>query len=341
MMMKKNIKRNIFWLILLLIGSLWVITNNQKKLEYKKIQGSIFGTIYAITYQSDLDIKEDVTQELNRFDYSLSPFKEQSIISKVNRNEKVELDSLFINVFNRSQEISKLSQGAFDITVAPLVNAWGFGFKKGEFPDSIMIDSLLQHTGFQKVRLINNTIIKDDPNIILNASAIAKGYAVDIIGDLLDSKNIKNYMIDIGGEVLAKGKNAKGLPWRIGINKPIDDALATNQEIELVINIENKGIATSGNYRNFYIKDGKKYAHTIHPKTGYPVQHNILAATVLADDCMTADALATTFMVLGLDESLKLLTQLDGIEACFIYTDDTDNYKIYLTEGMKSLTEHY
>ena len=341
MMMKKNIKRNIFWLILLLIGSLWVITNNQKKLEYKKIQGSIFGTIYAITYQSDLDIKEDVTQELNRFDYSLSPFKEQSIISKVNRNEDVELDSLFINVFNRSQEISKLSQGAFDITVAPLVNAWGFGFKKGEFPDSIMIDSLLQHTGFQKVRLINNTIIKDDPNIILNASAIAKGYAVDIIGDLLDSKNIKNYMIDIGGEVLAKGKNAKGLPWRIGINKPIDDALATNQEIELVINIENKGIATSGNYRNFYIKDGKKYAHTIHPKTGYPVQHNILAATVLADDCMTADALATTFMVLGLDESLKLLTQLDGIEACFIYTDDTDNYKIYLTEGMKSLTEHY
>lgn len=341
MMMKKNIKRNIFWLILLLIGSLWVITNNQKKLEYKKIQGSIFGTIYAITYQSDLDIKEDVTQELNRFDYSLSPFKEQSIISKVNRNEDVELDSLFINVFNRSQEISKLSQGAFDITVAPLVNAWGFGFKKGEFPDSIMIDSLLQHTGFQKVRLINNTIIKDDPNIILNASAIAKGYAVDIIGDLLDSKNITNYMIDIGGEVLAKGKNAKGLPWRIGINKPIDDALATNQEIELVINIENKGIATSGNYRNFYIKDGKKYAHTIHPKTGYPVQHNILAATVLADDCMTADALATTFMVLGLDESLKLLTQLDGIEACFIYTDDTDNYKIYLTEGMKSLTEHY
>lgn len=341
MMMKKNIKRNIFWLILLLIGSLWVITNNQKKLEYKKIQGSIFGTIYAITYQSDLDIKEDVTQELNRFDYSLSPFKEQSIISKVNRNEKVELDSLFINVFNRSQEISKLSQGAFDITVAPLVNAWGFGFKKGEFPDSIMIDSLLQHTGFQKVRLINNTIIKDDPNIILNASAIAKGYAVDIIGDLLDSKNITNYMIDIGGEVLAKGKNAKGLPWRIGINKPIDDALATNKEIELVINIENKGIATSGNYRNFYIKDGKKYAHTIHPKTGYPVQHNILAATVLADDCMTADALATTFMVLGLDESLKLLTQLDGIEACFIYTDDTDNYKIYLTEGMKSLTEHY
>ena len=341
MMMKKNIKRNIFWLILLLIGSLWVITNNQKKLEYKKIQGSIFGTIYAITYQSDLDIKEDVTQELNRFDYSLSPFKEQSIISKVNRNEDVELDSLFINVFNRSQEISKLSQGAFDITVAPLVNASGFGFKKGEFPDSIMIDSLLQHTGFQKVRLINNTIIKDDPNIILNASAIAKGYAVDIIGDLLDSKNITNYMIDIGGEVLAKGKNAKGLPWRIGINKPIDDALATNQEIELVINIENKGIATSGNYRNFYIKDGKKYAHTIHPKTGYPVQHNILAATVLADDCMTADALATTFMVLGLDESLKLLTQLDEIEACFIYTDDTDNYKIYLTEGMKSLTEHY
>ncbi len=205
--MKKKMIRNTLWLVFLVVGTFWIITNQQKKLEYHKIQGSIFGTIYSIKYQSDGDIQAQVTEELNRFDYSLSPFKESSVISKVNRNEEVELDSLFIKVFKRSEEISQISNGAFDITVAPLVNAWGFGFKQGAFPDSLAVDSLLQHTGFNKIKLIDNKIIKEDPSIILNASAIAKGYAVDIIGDLLKRKEIKNFMIDIGGEILAQGVN--------------------------------------------------------------------------------------------------------------------------------------
>lgn len=335
--MTNKIKKNIFWLILLVAGSAWILSNNLDKQKYHKIQGSIFGTIYAITYQYDKDIQPDVTKELDRIDLSLSPFKEQSIISKVNRNEEVELDTLFINVFKRAQEISKISDGAFDITVAPLVNAWGFGFKKGEFPDSLIVDSLLQYIGYEKIALEKGKIIKENPEIILDCSAIAKGYAVDVIGDLLESKGIKNYMIDIGGEILTKGKNSKGDSWRIGINKPSDDSLSNNQELELIVKIENKALATSGNYRNYYVKDGKKYAHTISPKTGYPVQHSILSSTVLANDCMTADALATAFMVVGLDEAKAILQKVPHVEACFIYTEETSGeYKTFLTEGFKT-----
>lgn len=335
--MNSKMKKNILWLTVLAIGSFWILSNRQKQLQYNEINGSIFGTIYSIKYQSSENIQQDVTNELNRFDYSLSPFKEASIISKVNRNETVELDSLFTNVFKRSQEIANISNGSFDITIAPLVNAWGFGFKEGNFPDSIAVDSILKHTGFNRIQLIEGKIIKEDPEIILNASAIAKGYAVDIIGDLLDRKGIQNYMVDIGGEILAKGVNNKNEFWRIGINKPIDDALSTNQELELILKLENKALATSGNYRNFYIKDGKKYAHTIDPKTGFPVQHNILSATVLADDCMTADALATTFMVVGYEKALEVLKSFPGVEACFILDDTQDKYKLEMTEGFKKL----
>ena len=332
-----KLKKNLLWLVVLVIGSFWILSNRQEQFKYQEINGSIFVTIYSIKYQSAENIQEEVTNELNRFDYSLSPFKETSIISKVNRNEEVKLDSLFINVFNRSQEISKITDGAFDITVAPLVNAWGFGFKKGEFPDSLAVDSLLNHIGFDRIQLVEGKIVKSDPDIILNASAIAKGYAVDIIGDLLERKGIQNYMVDIGGEILAKGVNNKNDLWRIGINKPVDDALSTNQELELILKLENKALATSGNYRNFYIKDGKKYAHTIDPKTGYPVQHNILSATVLADDCMTADALATSFMVVGYEKALEILKSFPEVEACFILGETQDDYKLEMTEGFKKL----
>ena len=337
--MNKSIRKNLIWVLLLTIGTVWILARKQQSLQYQKVQGAIFGTIYAITYQSDLDLKAEIEAELNRFDYSLSPFKEQSIISKVNRNEEVQLDSLFINVFNRSQEVSKATDGAFDITISPLINVWGFGFKKGEFPDSTEVVNLLEQTGYPKIKLVDNKIVKENPEITLNCSAIAKGYAVDIIGDLLKSKEITNFMIDIGGEILAVGLNSKGNAWRIGVNKPIDDELSTNQEIELVVNLSDKALATSGNYRNFYIKEGKKYAHTINPKTGYPVQHNILSATVVAKDCMTADAYATAFMVMGLEESLNLINKTEGLDACFIYTDKEGELQTHLTPGIKELID--
>jgi len=232
-------------------------------------------------------------------------------------------------------EISRETQGAFDITIAPLANAWGFGFKKGTFPDSVMIDSLLQITGYDKVKLENEKIIKQDPRIMLSCSAVAKGYSVDVVARLLDRKGIKNYMIDIGGEVVVKGFNPKNDRWRIGINKPIDDSLSVKQDIQTVLKVTDLGMATSGNYRNFYYKDGKKYAHTIDPRTGYPVQHNILSATVIAEDCMTADALATSFMVMGLEEAEAFCKAHPKIDAYFIYSGEKGKFETYYTEGMK------
>lgn len=338
--MKKNLKINLISLLILIIGTIFILRRHSSNQQFTNIQGQIFGTIYSITYQSSANLQEEIQAELNRFDYSLSPFKEQSIISKVNRNEEVTLDTLFINVFNRALEISKISDGAFDITVAPLVNTWGFGFKKGDFPDSLVIDSLLQFTGYDKIKLENGKVIKKNLNTILDCSAIAKGYAVDVIANYLTKKGINNYMVNIGGEIYAKGTNPDGKPWTIAINKPIDDETALHNEIELILKIKDKGIATSGNYRNYYIKDGKKYAHTINPKTGYPVQHNILSATVVAPDCMTADAYATVFMVIGLDKSLQLLDTInEEIEVCLIYTDQDGSYKIYKSKGLNGMTD--
>lgn len=332
--MEKKAKRSLIWLGLLLLATIWILAR-RNEVPYNSINGLVFGTVYNITYQYDGNLKAEIEAELKRFDGSLSPFNDTAIITRVNRNEDLVTDSFFQNCFNRSLEISEETGGAFDITVAPLANAWGFGFKQGTFPDSIMIDSLLQITGYRKVKLADGKVVKEDPRIMLSCSAVAKGYSVDVVAHLLNRKGIKNYMIDIGGEIVAKGRNPKNNLWRIGINKPVDDSLSVNQEIQIILELTDVGLATSGNYRNFYYKDGKKYAHTIDPRTGYPVQHNILSATVVAEDCMTADALATAFMVMGLKEAEAFANANPAIDACFIYSGENGEFKMFFTEGMK------
>lgn len=327
-------KKSFIWLGILLLATIWILAR-KNNIPYHKANGLVFGTIYNITYQYDGDLKSEIEAELKRFDGSLSPFNDTSVISRVNRNEEIVTDRFFQTCFNRSMEISKETNGAFDITIAPLANAWGFGFKQGAFPDSIKIDSLLQITDYRKVKLIDGRVIKEDPRIMLSCSAVAKGYSVDVVARLLDKKGVQNYMVDIGGEIVAKGKNSRDGLWRIGINKPIDDSLSVNQEIQTVLELTNAGLATSGNYRNYYYKDGKKYAHTIDPRTGYPVQHNILSATVIAEDCMTADALATAFMVMGLEEATAFADAHPAIDACFIYSDEDGKFQTFLTKGMK------
>lgn len=333
--MEKKTTKSFIWLGILLLGTIWILTQRNKQTPYNSINGLVFGTVYNITYQYDGDLKEEIEAELKKFDGSLSPFNDTAVITRVNRNEDIVTDRFFQTCFNRSMEISAETKGAFDITVAPLANAWGFGFKKGTFPDSVMIDSLLQITGYQKVKLENGKVIKADPRVMLSCSAVAKGYSVDVVARYLDSKGIKNYMIDIGGELVLKGQNPKNELWRIGINKPVDDSLSVNQELQTTLQLTDAGIATSGNYRNFYYKDGKKYAHTIDPRTGYPVQHNILSATVIAKDCMTADALATAFMVMGLKEAGVFANARPDIDAYFIYSDDQGNLKTYYTKNME------
>lgn len=332
---------NLVWLLVLVVGTVWIIRRHNAPLPYQKDSGMIFGTLYNVTYQSDKSLKEDIEAVLHRFDGSLSTFNDTSVISRVNRNEPVVADSFFIRVFRRSQEVSGQTDGAFDITVAPLVNAWGFGFRDGAFPDSLLIDSLLQFTGWQKVRLdADGRIHKDDPRLMLDCSAVAKGYAVDVVAGLLQSRGIGNFMVDIGGEVVVRGTNPDGGNWRIGINKPVDDSLSVGGELHTVLHITNAAMATSGNYRNFYYHDGKKYAHTIDPRTGHPVQHDILSATVIAPDCMSADAYATSFMVMGLQRAVRFVEGHDELEAYFIYATPDGQTAVYQTPGMKQYLGH-
>lgn len=312
-----------------------VTASRQKSTEYQHDNGFVFGTTYNVTYQYADNLQEEIEEALKGVDNSLSMFNKESVISKVNQNKAVVLDDGFLKVFSIATEVNRETDGAFDITVAPLVNAWGFGFKNGAMPDSRQVDSLKQIIGFSKVKLTDGKVVKADPRVMLDCSAIAKGYGVDVVADLLRAKGIENFMVEIGGEIVTSGISQKRLPWKIGVVKPSDDSLSVNSELQTIINVTDKAMATSGNYRNFYYKGGKKYAHTIDPKTGYPVQHNILSATVIADDCATADAYATAFMVLGLDGARKVLDKHQELMAYLIYSDAKGNNAVWFSPSMK------
>lgn len=322
----------LFFMLLLFVSC------KEKQATYVEDRGEVFHTTYSIKYKYTHSLKPEIEAELAKFDDSLNPFKPTSIISKVNNNEEVVLDSFFINVFNRSQEVSGVSDGLFDITVSPLINAWGFGFKNIDNVTAEMVDSLKAIVGYDKIQVENGRVIKSDPRVQINTSAIAKGYSTDVIADLLESYGVTDYMIEIGGEVTAKGINDKGECWHIGIDKPVDDKAPVHRELQTIIKLCNKSMATSGNYRNFYVKDGKRYAHTINPKTGYPAESNILSATVIADDCMTADAYATVFMLadtatirsIALQEKLSYLLILDSEDNRSVIVKSTgfDKYQV-------------
>lgn len=332
---QKRLLWQVPFLCLLIVGTI-LIVRQQRSMPYQHDEGMVFGTLYSVTYQYDRDLKKEIEAELRKVDASLSMFNEQSIISRINRNENVEVDDKFIDVFSLAQTISKETGGAFDITVAPLVNAWGFGFKgKGPQPSQSQVDSLKQFIGYQMVSLKGKKIVKQKPEIKLDCSAIAKGYGSDIVARYLHSLEIKNFMVEIGGEVVTMGKNPKRVPWKIGVTKPTDDSLTVDNELETVLNVTDKAMATSGNYRNFYYKGGKKYAHTIDPATGLPVQHTLLSATVLAKDCATADGYATAFMVLGIDKAKAVLERHKELMAYFIYSDTNGNYKTWYSPSME------
>ena len=331
-MNKKKLLWQVPFLLFLIIGTVVIL---KKQPPFRTNEGMVFGTIYKITYQHDDDLQEDIKQALMEVDNSLSPYNPNSIITRINHNEDTTLNAHFTHVYGLAQQISAETEGAFDITVAPLVNAWGFGFKHSIDIAPNVIDSLRQFVGYQKTRMEGGKIVKDDERLMLDCSAIAKGYGVDVVARTLDQKGVKHYMVDIGGEVVLKGKSPRMKDWRIGINKPIEDSLSVNQELQTILEISNIGMATSGNYRKFYYKDGKRYAHTIDPRLGTPVQHNILSATVLAKDCTTADAYATAFMVMGLEKALDFCQKHPELNAYFICDGEGDSYEIHYTPGME------
>ena len=333
---KKMNKKKLIWqipfLLLLIIGTVVIL---KKQPPFRTNEGMVFGTVYKITYQHADDLQNDIKQALMEVDNSLSPYNPNSIITRINHNEDTVLNEHFTQVFTLAEKISQETDGAFDITVAPLVNAWGFGFKHSIDIDPSVIDSLKSFVGYRKVRLENGKVVKDDERVMLDCSAIAKGYGVDRVARLLDQKGVKHYMVDIGGEVVLKGKNPRMKTWRIGINKPIEDSLSINQELQTILEVTGVGMATSGNYRKFYYKDGKRYAHTIDPRIGTPVQHNILSATVIAKDCTTADAYATAFMVMGLEKAKDFCEKHPDLQAYFICDGKNESYEIHYTPGME------
>lgn len=313
----------------------------EKSEVYKKYSGPIFGTSFNIEYEypEKKDLDKKILDVMNEFDQSLSTYKPQSVISRINSNDPdVVPDVYFRTVFNRSKQISERTDGCFDITVAPLVNAYGFGFdpSEREIVSSQRIEDLLSITGYQKVRIQGDEVIKDDPRVMLDVSAIAKGYAVDVVSLYLESEGVDNYLVEIGGELRCKGLNSKGLRWKVGVDKPLEDLLT--RQIQVVLNLSDKAMATSGNYRQFYRIDEVKYSHTIDPKTGRPVTHNLLSATVLAPDCMTADAFATAFMVMGLERSMEIVNSDPDLEGYFIYDVEGELNSSY-SEGVKNIIE--
>lgn len=331
-------KKKLYWqlpfLLILIIGSIYIIAQ-QRSAPYQKDEGFIFGTVYHITYQNDNNLKQNIEAELEKVNKTFSTFDSTSIISLINQNKPVKINDMFAEIFDLSEEISTETEGAFDITVAPLVNLWGFGFKSGQKPTKEKIDSLRLLVGYNKVKLYENGVKKKNPKIMLDCSAVAKGYGSDIVARYLRDQGVKNFMVEIGGEIVTSGLSENRLPWKIGVTKPSDNKTDMNQEVETILNVTDKAMATSGNYRNFYYKGGKKYAHTIDPKTGYPVQHSLLSATVLAKNCATADAYATSFMVMGVEKAEALLEKHPELMAYFIYAGPKGELKTWYSPSMK------
>lgn len=326
------------FLLFLIGGTMWIIRRHQTvemgataEAEWVRNEGTVFGTIYHATYLSEVDLQAEMTAALAEVDSSLSMFNQASTLSRVNRNESMESDSMLNVVFALAQKVSKATDGAFDVTVAPLVNAWGFGYKTGALPDSAQVDSLKALVGWQRVQIVDGMVKKDDPRMVMDFSAIAKGFGCDVVAEVFRRHGVKNFMIEIGGEVVVEGMSPSKKPWRVGVNKPIEDSTCTNNELEDVLELTDMAMATSGNYRNYYVtEDGRKLAHTIDPESGRPVQHSVLSATVLAPTCAEADAFATSFMVMGLDRLKEVLKSQPQLKVFIIY-DDGGEMKVFRT----------
>lgn len=335
--------------IIYCIAAVLLLGCNPQEQSLVRLEGKTMGTTYHISYkplhQESSDMKSgasmmqaDIDSLLVAFNNSVSTYIPTSTISRVNGLDTlIEVDTWFTNVFKRAREVSEKSGGAFDVTVMPLVNGWGFGYTDTIRMDSTIVDSLRQLVDFRNVSLSETdgkyVVHKKDKRIQVDFSAIAKGYGVDVVAQLLEEKGIEAYMVEIGGEVRARGKNDKNETWEIGVEKPIDDPGPGAHELKGIIKLDNKSLATSGNYRNFYYKNGKKVSHEIDPKTGYPAQNNLLSVTVIAGDCMTADAYATAFMVMGLDKTIQYLQQDTSLNAYLIYADENGDMKTSYTKG--------
>ena len=320
------------------IACLMALASCGKQPQKMVLQGLAQGSYYAVTYFDDegRNFQKEIDSIFHAIDMSVNLWVDSSIISKVNRNEAVTLDSIFIDNFNIAQEAAQLSNGYFDPTISPIVAAWGFSYKNGNNITPQLIDSLKKLVDYHNIRIENGKVIKENPAIQLDFNAIAQGYTSDLIAAFLESKGIKNYLVDTGGEIMAKGEKPDGSPWIVGIEKPAEN-WDSERILQTRIALRNKGLVTSGSTRKYVERDGRRYSHCINPKTGYPVQHQVLSVTVLAENSVWADALASICMVMGLEPSLPLIESMDGIEAYYIFVNGKDELETFATEGFKDL----
>ncbi|MEI6680363.1 MAG: FAD:protein FMN transferase [Mariniphaga sp.] len=327
----------------LLTGLLCLSSCAEKSAPYRKISGFTQGTTFHITYEdkADQDLSDPVDKIFKTFDLTFSEYIPNSIVSRINQNDSTVLvDDMFIEVYNKSVEINKETHGALDLTVGPLVNAWGFGPEKKVLIDSSKIDSLLQFVGMEKIRLQSRKLIKALPGIKIDVNSIAQGYAVDVVYRYFETLGIKNFMVEIGGEVRTKGKNPKGEFWKIGVDKPVDGSTAANESLQTIILLDNKSVTTSGNYRKYFEENGQKFSHIIDPHTGYPYKNNLLSVTVIANDAITADGYDTPLMVLGLEGAREVLKRHPELEAYMIYSDKNGKYQVEYTKGIQFYKEN-
>jgi len=298
----------------------------------------VFGTNYSVSYfcNDGKNYQQEIDTLFHRINQSVSYYVPNSVISRINRNETDVMDDYFATVLKRSLEIAGETSGAFDPTVSPLVNAWGFGFAEKQNMTQTLIDSLRSITGFHRVRIAGSRVEKEIPAIQFDFNAIAKGYAADLAGELLASKGIKTYLVEIGGDLIARGLKPDGSGWRIGLEEPAKE-MHDPQNWAFLVEMHDRAVATSGSYRRYYEREGLRYSHTIDPKTGRPVDHNLLSVSVFAEDSMTADAFATAFMVMGLEKAKEFLSARTDLQAFFIYSTGGDSYGTYATPGLHAI----
>ncbi len=325
-------------LFALFVFTLFLNSCSEKPKEYIFIEGFTQGGSFHIKYQPNPDSvsAKEIYQLLNSISASLSIYDSNSVISRINKNDSTtEPDRYFTEVYRASYKIYQMTEGAFDITVAPLVRYWGFLPKDSIVKESKSADSLLKLIGMDKTHLNGNKIIKDNPLMEFDVNAIAQGYTVDKVAMMLESKNVRNYMVEVGGEVRVKGNNPDGGAWKVGVDKPIENSDEFNRELENILTLKDISLATSGSYRKFVQVNGMKYSHTINPKTGLPTHHNLLSVTILAPDATTADALATAVMVMGLENG-KQFIQENKLSAYLIYSDEKGKLNTWFTKDLEN-----
>ncbi len=322
----------------LMIIGLAVLASCGKQPEKVVLQGLAQGSYYAVTYydEQNRNFQREIDSIFHAVDMSVNLWVDSSIISKVNRNEEVALDSIFIDNFNIAQEAARLSDGYFDPTISPIVAAWGFSYKSGDSLTPQLIDSLRQLVDYRNIRIENGKVVKENPAMTLDFNAIAQGYTSDLIARFLESRGVKIFLVDTGGEIMARGEKPDGKPWIVGIEKPAEN-MDSERIVQTRIALCDKGLVTSGSTRKYVERNGKRYSHCINPKTGYPVEHQLLSATVMAENSVWADALASICMVMGMELSLPLIQSMDGVEAYYIFVNDQNELETFATEGFRVL----